>query len=267
MLEAAPSSSTEDNYLHARTIAISNEFGLGMIITIEINQKNEYMVRIDFFNKTTRNKIDVDTLQEDDLLDLITKYRLYVNQLSENANSFSSKDTLNIKSKLTSIKNVTKIKVIAQRLFQELRRMDVYTIDGPRDIVFARTTIELDADIVTIIRPELIAYMNTQKNSYLVLLHTCNLYLANHLFVHRINKFSAMLKTLTDTVRIISISVWLIPNLSYLLISSHHLISGDLVAILVQIINLIGIPAIMAGIIPKIIGYIVKYHVIRILQL
>lgn len=145
--------------------------------------------------------------------------------------------------------------------------MNVNATDGLRDIVFARTTIELDADIVTIIRPELTAYMNNQKNIYLLLLHSYNLYLANHVFLHRINKFSSMLKTLTNTVKVISASIWLIPNLSYLLISSNHLFTGDLVGILVQIINLIGIPATLVWFIPKIVRYIVKYHVMRILQL
>jgi hypothetical protein len=272
LLQATPSSSVsfgktiEDHYLPERTIVIANEFGLVMNITIEIDQKSDYMVRIDFFNKTTGNKIMITSLQDNDLLDLATKYRLYVNHLSENTTSLPSKDTWNIKSKLISIKNVTKIKVIAKNLFQELRRMNVSTIDSFRDIVFARTTIELDADIVTIISPDLPAVMSTQTNKILLLLHTCNLYVVNHLFMHRIHKFSSILKTLTSTLKVISVSAWLILNLS-LIFSSHHLVSEDSVSIAVQMIKLIGIPPLLWKFIPKIIGYVLKYQVTRSLQL
>ena len=72
-------------------------------------------------------------------LSLIRQYDIHVTRLCKEIQSLSTNPTWNAKFVLKAIKGLWEFKLIAQNLFQELRRMNVYTIDGPTDYVFVRT--------------------------------------------------------------------------------------------------------------------------------
>jgi hypothetical protein len=203
------------------------------------------------------HKIEIPDVQHDDFLSLIKQYDIHVTRLCKEIQSLSTKPTWNAKFVLKAIKGLWEFKLIAQNLFQELRRMNVYTIDGPTDHVFVRTTIELDADILTILTPEL-ANRASQRNTLLFYLHRCNVYLANLLFVYRVNRFFSNLKIIVNTIKIISVPLWVIPYLS-----SHFPIPIDPFSIAVQVINLVGVPALLVRfIVHKVFQYIIKHRVL-----
>lgn len=245
-------------------LTISSEFDLIMKVTIEIDQKNDFMIRVGFSKNGT--KIDVDALEADAILDLIKKYRQYMNRLAENDEILSKGKIQNRKTVLIGLRNLNKIKKDAQSLFHELRRMNVYTIDEFKENILARTIIELDADIVTILTPEF-SDMD-KRRCVLMYLHNCNVYLANQLFARSIDKFFLKIRTIVNLVRIVSVALWLMPNL---LSNSSILLSFDNginpIIMIVQLINLIGIPILLFKFTPKIIGYIIRYKLLSGLHL
>lgn len=57
---------------------------------------------------------------------------------------------------LTAIKDAGKIRIAMQLLFYDLRRINVYTTADSGTEVLARTTVELDADVVTLLNTQLV---------------------------------------------------------------------------------------------------------------
>jgi hypothetical protein len=255
----------------ANVLIVSNEFGLAMSVNIESDQNssNNFMVYVDFFYNNI--KIDFVKLDENVLYVLINEYQIYVNNLVKERKHLPGVETRYGKSISQTIRNTRRIKKIAQHLFQDLRALNVYTIHGLKNSIVARTAIELDADIVTIISPELLK-INTKNNS-LLNLHSINVFLVNYVFMYKITKFFSIIKTLTNLTRIASIVLWITFTIIPFYNSQQLILSAPLnnlnlyYTALYSIVNFIGIPSLLLKFIPKVIGYIIKYKIVQNLHM
>jgi hypothetical protein len=258
-----------DELPNANVRITSDEFGLTMNINIEIEQNsNIFMARVDFFYKNL--KIDFLKVDESILAFLINEYQLYVTKLAKEKKQIPSTETWNRKSISHTIKNIRRVRKIAQHLFQDLRSINVYTIHGLKGSVVARTTIELDADIITIMQPELIGI--STKNS-LLNLHSINVVLANYMFMYRISKFFSIIKTMTNMTRITSMLLWIMSTAIPFYSSQQSVLSASLnnlnlfYTVLYPLLNFIGIPALLFKFIPKVIGFIIRSRILQNLQM
>jgi hypothetical protein len=116
-----------------------------------------FIASIDFSNERGIT-VDVSELSSNVVSDLLYRYKEYVIKLlkdkqHEKISSSKSRvfDATKATIKKISLKDFSKIKTTAQGLLQDLRTMNVSTVYSSKIIEVVRTTIELDADIVTII--------------------------------------------------------------------------------------------------------------------
>jgi hypothetical protein len=253
------------------TVNIRSESGIIMKLTMEMDKNTKltnFIASVDFFNGSGI-AVDVSQLSSNVASDLLYKYKEYVIKLlkDKQQEKISSEsrvsDTTKATIKKVSLKDFSKIKTTAQGLLQDLRTMNVITVYSSKKIEVARTTIELDADIVTIIGLNVQQYTNVTK-TLLTHLHIYNTYLANHIFALKIKKFFLNIKSIVNLVRLISVPVWIIPNLSSTLPSFSSLITdpSNLIVLGLQFFNLVGVPALLLKFIPRIIGYIIRHTIL-----
>jgi hypothetical protein len=255
-------------------VNIRSESGLIMKLIMEMDKKTKltnFIASVDFFNESAKT-VDVSQLSSDVVSDLLYKYKEYVIKLlkDKQQEKISPKsrvsDTTKATIKKISLKDFSKIKTTAQGLFQDLRTMNVITVYSSKKIEVARTTIELDADIVTIIGLEIQQYTNVTK-TLLTHLHIYNTYLANHLFALKIKKFFLNIKSTVNIVRLISVPVWVIPNLlsTVSTLPSFSILTDDpniMFVLGLELFNVIGVPALLLKFIPRIIGYIIRHTIL-----
>jgi hypothetical protein len=242
-----------------------NEFQSEMSVDIK-TEKNNFMVYVNFFYKDKRT--DFLRLDGNVVSVLVNEYQQHVTKLVEDKKQFLNKrkETWNAKSILMAIKNITKIRKIAERLFQDLRSVSVYTIHASKNNAMARTTVELDADIITIIAPELLEVKI--KNNWLKL-HSINVVLANYLFVYRMKKFVSVLKAMTNLARIASVVLWIVSTaialLSGILSPVNDL--NPIYRVIISVFNFVGVPTLLVKFIPKILGYVIRHTVLKKLHM
>lgn len=197
------------------TVSVTNEFGLTMTVSLDMDKNCEFVARVIFSNASgSISGIDIAKYQ---VSGLIAKYREYVIRIAQTSQSNRNKATKlasKIKSFVISLRDVKNIKTKAEILLNELRRINVYTIDGSDNTLVAKTTIELDADIVSVInQPSHNSIINNLQNcSPIVVVHNYNIYLANRLFASKIDKFFSQLKVLSNVAKVSSIPFWYVIN-------------------------------------------------------
>ena len=84
--------------------------------------------------------------------------------------------------------------------------MKVYTVDGSENKVIARTTIGLDADVMTIISSDLLDVK--RRKTILLRLHSSNIHLANYLFAYHVKKFCYDIRAVSKIIRAISLALF-----------------------------------------------------------
>jgi hypothetical protein len=95
--------------------------------------------------------------------------------------------------------------------------------DGFRGSIFARTRMEVDCDIITIMGADVLK----KKAIYrLINLHYINVILANELFRHGIYEYFLLIKNLMNAIKLISSGIWLSVNLSVLWVPYADVIVG-----------------------------------------
>ena len=144
------------------------------------------------------------------------------------------------------------------RRYQDIRSINVFTIikdasHNQKNKILARTTIELDADIITIIPPELLLLLNTKEVNFLFSLHSANIRLANYLFLYSIMRIFVIVKLTKNIFRILSIPVWI----AFTIFIFPKGV-GLFYQFIFSIINFIGVPALLFKLVPKIMGYIIR---------
>ena len=149
-------------------------------------------------------------MDNDVLFALVGKYRDYVIEAvkeNEIRNSITGK---NINILTSTVRDVKKLEDIFG-FAEDLRKIDTYTIDAFNNNALARTTIELDADIITILPRDI---LDDSKLPLLLSLHNSNVYLTNQLFKSHMKTFSHFLISLNKIIRLISVIPFAISSLS-----------------------------------------------------
>ena len=151
---------------------------------------------------------------------------------------------------------ITKVRNVLQR-YSNIRSANVFTIimdvstqHFRQDYILARTALEIDADIITIIPPELLS-QKADEISFLMNLHTNNVILANYLFLYPLTKIFMAVKLAKNMLRILSIPLWI--ALSAIIFPKS--ITSEYVFL---VINFLGVPALLYKLVPKVLGHVIR---------
>ena len=137
--------------------------------------------------------------------------------------------------------------------YQELHSINIFTCYRYKDKeeIIGRTTIELDADILTIIPAWLLRH---EKVHLLCDLHMENVFLSNYLFLYPIQKLFAKARLLKESVGWILAQIWI--GFSYANLDLNPYM--DIVNSFFFTLDYMGIPILIIQIMPRIIGYFLK---------
>jgi hypothetical protein len=268
-VSAAPSVSSSldeilaHNYPKANVSITWSEFHSSMRINITVDQNNFLIyVAFSYMDMTT----DFVRFDENVLSVIINEYQQHVTELVEDKEQLLTRRKMwNAESLLETIRNMTKIRKIAERLFRELRSVNVYTIQASNNNVMARTTVELDADIITIMPRQL---SEAKINNNWLKLHRINVLLANYLFVYRMKKFVSLLKVMTNLARITSIALWLVSIATALLPAILSLNNLNIIyKIMYSVFIFLGGPTLLMKFMPKVLGYVIRHTILKNLQM
>jgi hypothetical protein len=140
--------------------------------------------------------------------------------------------------------------------------MNLFTIYGygSDNDFLARTPIELDADIVTIIPQHL---LNLSQREVFVNLHKTNVTLANYLYLYPVIRVFKFIQYFKSLIRIASVPAWIILSVIFFPQSLNSSPDKYLYYSIYSIVNFLGIPALLLKFIPKVIGYIIKREMMR----
>jgi hypothetical protein len=195
----------DDSSMQIRILDDRSGFSMNMIFQRDKNKRNwQYNVYVDFF----RHEIltDESYIPNDIISKLVIKYKTYIsgsvmavkdkNNNYETSNSLSSQS---IDSPITvAIRRTRGLEYISNFL-EEPRTITLYTIKHRNQEVIARTTLKLDADIVTIISASI---FSSERSPYsFLLLHNCNLAVVNSLLEHQLKQFSNILAIFRNIMR------------------------------------------------------------------
>jgi hypothetical protein len=240
---------------------------LKMSINMKVQDNNLFLTQIDLYYRG--NRVDLAKIDEKWISLLIVEYYNLVINLNKSIINHESKkkEIHNHKQLIGIINNMLRTLRTARSIFRNAHVLNIDTEDGFREIIFARTRIELDADILTILRPDFLKI--SRVNSFLVL-HNLNVNLANNLFRRRLYNLFASIKNLINTARIVAVLVWLSISL-YALSDTytkviHNIVNGNIdtesyVQLIVLILDLVGGPYVLLRFLPNIIGRIILHKI------
>jgi hypothetical protein len=146
-----------------------------------------------FFNDS---KVDIVTVPTDLLSSLLEKY---VTDLRSGSIAQPKEKKIGFFRTLRSIKR-KKEATYTNTSLNDLRTINVFTIDRFANTTIGRTTIELDADIVTLLSQDVI-----DRNKHgIVKLHSCSVILVTYHLKYLMEKISCNLKKLSKAIKIAS---------------------------------------------------------------
>jgi hypothetical protein len=185
-------------------LTISNN-GLNMEVTIEKEKGDAafgdlvYKVYIQlFFNDS---KVDIVTVPTDLFSNLLEKYVTtirYVTDLRSRSTAQQKEKKVAFFRTLGSMKRTKE--ATHTNTLSDLRTINVFTIDRFANTTIGRTTIELDADIVTLLSQDVI-----ERNKHgIVRLHICSVILVTNYLKHLMEKISCDLNKLSKAIKIAS---------------------------------------------------------------
>ena len=186
-------------------IYVGTTIELKMNINMKMHNNNYFITQVDLYYRD--NRIDLAKIDEKWISLLIVEYSNLINNLNKSIDHKPKKQgTSNYRQIISVIKNMTSILRTARDIFSNAHVLNIDTEDGFTKIIFARTRIELDADILTILRPDFLKI--SRVNNFLVL-HNLNVNLANNLLKRRLYNLFSSIKNLINMARIVAILVWL----------------------------------------------------------
>jgi hypothetical protein len=247
-------------------ISVDTRRKLKMIVHMKMHSNNTFLTRIDLYY--SGNRIDLAKIDEKWISFLIVEYYNLIFNLNKSIDHEPKKKEISdYRQLISTINNITSILQTARSIFHNAHVLNIDTEDGFREIIFARTRIELDADILTILRPDFLKI--SRVNSFLVL-HNLNVNLANNLFRRRLYNLFTSIKNLINTARIAAVLVWLSMSL-YTLSGTyieviHNIVNGNIdtqsvIQLIVLILDLIGGPYILWRFLPNLIGRIMLHEI------
>jgi hypothetical protein len=202
---------------------------------------------------------------------LSSTYDEYVKSLVAKKLDYSTNlsSTPSLRYIVDSMKNIVAkartIKPLLQR-YKNLKYVNIYTSSSALGLsgnnagsnghyeMLVRTTIELDADILTI-TPESLLVLPDINN--FLRLHRTNVFLANHLFFYPIMRIFAALKIISNIIRMLSVFIWILSTYLLGFILFPDQVYSDPEKLIYSIINFIGIPTVIFRLIPKLLGRII----------
>ena len=245
------------NYDNPKTkVTFTSDIGIKMEVDIKIDRKNDVLIHIDFYYKNA--KIQYRKLDKGQLTILVNAYREYIIEFAKKRSDITFSWSLLKDPKLLAkvFTKITKVRKILQR-YSNIRSVNVFTIfidvsssHLKQDYILARTTLELDADIITIIPPELLL-LNADQINFLINLHSINVSLANYLFLYPLTKIFTTVKLIKNISGILSIPLWIV--LTIIILPKDILTNY-----IFSIINFLGIPALLFRLVPKAVGLLVR---------
>jgi hypothetical protein len=238
--------------------AIINQSGNMMKVLLKMDEKNEFIGIMHFY--TTGSKADAISLPSNELKDLAKSYNSLVYQKLDNYQQQKKSNSHKIpssKSIFLAIKNTMNIKKVIGNLFNSLTVTNIFTIDGFSHNTLAKTTMRNRSKLFTVVHPDYMQHVY----SYLSLLqmHNCNIYAVNTLFISRLEKITSDIGLAINSIRVISIAMWLIINI-ITFISSHVPCSISYLDITIYILKFLVIPYILHMAISRILQYVINYR-------
>ena len=228
------------------------------------NKKNNNMMIYLKFLDVKGEEIKYDQINSSNVSLLRNEINDYVNELTnqlEEKPPIVSRDSIKkIGLFLKNLKNFN-IENIKKTLnfYQELHSINIFTCYRykNKEEIIGRTTIELDADIVTIIPAWLLCH---EKAHLLCDLHMENVCLSNHLFLYPIKKIFARARLLKESVGWFLSQIWI--GISYYLVFRDPNLDPymDIVNSFYFTLDVMGIPILIVQTMPRIIGYFLKKY-------
>lgn len=254
----------------ANIILHNAHFDIRIEISLEMMpESTAIMIYIDFYygnRRTAYNEIDpaqiaiLSGLYDEYVKDLVAKKLDYSTSLSSTLSlSYIANSVKNVVSRMRTIRPLV-------RRYENLKCVNIYSLSSALYLsrnnadnngyynTSVRTTIELDADILTIIPENLLLLPDI--NNFLRL-HRTNVFLANHLFFYPIMRTFAVLKIISNIIRMLSVFIWIISTylLSFILFPDQ--VYSDPEKLIYSIINFVGIPTVIFRFFPRVLGRII----------
>lgn len=198
-------------------INIAHDTGVIMNIIIcrdRVQGSLVYNAHVSFL--ANKSELKIDELNINVLSELVRKYRSYTRDVSK-VNQILPSDFTVLSQTLADIKKVEDL----PSFIRDFTKLDVFTIDKFTNKAIARTTIELDADIFTVIPQQV---LGDSRLGIMLDLQNCNFYLANQLFKSHIKVFTDILllsNRMIKSASIVPFVLSLIPFFSSLSNVSH----------------------------------------------
>jgi hypothetical protein len=152
-----------------------------------------------FFNES---KIDIVTVPTDLFSNLLEKYVKairYITDLGSRSITQQKEKKIAFFRTLGSLNRANEVTHINTSL-SDLRTINIFTIDRFANTTIGRTTIELDADIITLLLKDVI-----ERNKHaIVRLHICSVILVTNYLKYLMEKISCDLKKLSKAIKIAS---------------------------------------------------------------
>ena len=211
------------------------------------------------FSSTDDSNIDADTIAT-----IIKQYKSELKKLEDAIKQFDqSKEKWkgdigsHIKFVFSEIKNIAKERDQIENMIKGIHVMHVLSYYDNK--IAARTTIELDGDIVTIISPDL---KNNKK--LLMDLHSCNVQYANYVFQQKVGRLFLYLQRLIGLAKVIITPIYFG---SFVYVHVQYLSDADLVPTILSILHIIGGPALMWRFaVPRVLRYIIRKKILGFLE-
>jgi hypothetical protein len=235
------------------TINLNTETGLLMRITVKVDTENRYVNLVELYD--SNKLVDFAGLKHESVLYLINKYYALIYELrvgQENEIGFPF-------SMLRGVRGLIDIVKKGRKIFASAHAITVDTEDGFRDIVFARTRVELDGDIITMMTPDV---LKTKGIYILMSLHQLNVSLANEFIRSTIHEYFLSIKNLINMIRIISSGIWVSLNAyAFWAHFEEALRNSDWHVIAFFLLDIVGGPYLLIKYLPKLFGYILGYKI------
>jgi hypothetical protein len=235
-----------------------------------------YKACLDFFLDNVN--VGVSTVSNDILLRLLKKYEETLvaakekMQASRSGSTYGNSQPFDKPDGVQRHRDTTEIKGLKNIVdfFKEPRSITAYTINRFNGEIIARTTVELDADIITVLPQNILENNNL---AFLLSLHGYNILLVNKLFEVQIKHFFADLVVITNVIRGVSLVPSAVSVISFFLSSVHGLTHGSILPAVITTMSpffykyapkLIFryLPNFAFRIVPRIVGHFMKHKFI-----
>lgn len=163
--------------------------------------------------------------------------------------------------KFNIISKLKEVRKVLQR-YQDLLAINVFTIhksesQDNNDTIVAKTIIELDADIITIIPEKLLI---EDQLDISLRLHKANVCLANNIFLYPIIRIFVIFKIIKH-ISLIPAPIWII---TYIILYPTSIMSYQIYDYIYLALSSIGVPSLLFKFISKMIGYVIRQKLMLI---